>query len=334
MRVDHRLCRCLPAKQRGAAIITALLVVMLAATVATILISQQSEALTRVARATERTQLNLFANTTLEWARTALLVQQKNSTYISLNQPWAQGLIARPIESATASGVMRDAHAKFNINNLVSGDGKQREADIEAFARLLRILKLNPNLADLVADWLDSDDDFSSPGGAENTYYWRLQPAYRVPNRPIQTIDELRRVKDMDDATFNTLSQHITALPLANPSAGGSERTKININTAPAEILQALFIGVTSEEIAEIIRLRELPFKDIADIKERRKSLPVAIVDGFLDVKSSHFETSLAITGESSQVRQTALLKLHSSTASAAAVVVNALPVIIWVKEQ
>ncbi len=318
-------------QQRGAAIVTALLVVMLAATVAAIVIAQQSEALTRVARATERTQLNLFANTTLEWARNALLVQQKNSTYISLNQPWAQGLVARPIETATASGVMRDAHAKFNINNLVDGDGKQRAADLEAFERLLRILKLDPNLRDVVADWLDRDDDFTSPGGAENGHYWRLQPAHRAANRPIQTIDELRRVKNMDETSFHTLSQHITALPLVNPSGDNIERTKININTASAEVLQALFVGVSREEIAEIIRLRELPFKDVADIKERRKSLPSAIVDGFVDVKSSHFETSLAITGESSQVRQTALLRLQSTVAGAAA---NTLPVIIWVKEQ
>ncbi len=321
----------LPNQQYGAAIVTALLVVMLAATVAAIVIAQQSEALTRVARATERTQLNLFANTTLEWARNALLVQQKNNTYISLNQPWAQGLVARPIETATASGVMRDTHAKFNVNNLVGSSGKRISEDVAVFERLLRILKLNPDIANAVTDWLDSDDEISSPGGAENNYYWSLQPPYRAANLPIKTIDELRRVKNMDDASFHTLSQHITALPLTNPSASGNERSKININTAAAEVLQALFIDVSREEIAEIIRLRELPFKDVADIKERRKSLPVAIVDGFLDVKSSHFETSLAITGESSQVRQTALLRLQSTVAGAAA---NTLPAIIWVKEQ
>lgn len=326
---DRIVCRAMrppapPARQRGIAIITALLVVMLAATVASYLLAQQAEALTRVERATERAQLGLHATTTLEWARSALVVQQKNSTYVALSQPWAQGLVARPIDTAVATGLLRDAQSKFNINNLVGADGKRRETDIEAFSRLLKILKLDPNLATAIVDWIDRDDDVSTPGGAENNYYWS-QAGYGAANRPITQVEELLRVKGIDHATLRKLSPFITALPTVN-----GERTRININTTSVELLEALFADVPAEQLLETIRVRELPFIDAKDITERRKQLPAAIVEMFLDTKSRYFEAALAITGQHSQIRQAALLQLQAGGAGAASI---AWPAIIWVKE-
>ncbi|MCA3041178.1 MAG: type II secretion system minor pseudopilin GspK, partial [Rhodocyclaceae bacterium] len=291
------------AHQRGVAIITALLVVMLATTVASYLLAQQAEALSRVERATERAQLGLHATTTLEWARSALVVQQKNSTYVALSQPWAQGLVARPIDTAVATGLLRDAQSKFNINNLVGADGKRREPDVDAFSRLLKILKLDPNIATAVVDWIDRDDDVSTPGGAENNYYWS-QAGYGAANRPISQVEELLRVKGIDETTLRKLSPFVTALPTPN-----GERTRININTTSIEMLQALFADVPAEQLLETIRVRELPFIDAKDIAERRKQLPAAIVELFLDTKSRYFEAALAITGQYSQIRQVALLQ-------------------------
>ncbi|MFM7460407.1 MAG: type II secretion system minor pseudopilin GspK, partial [Burkholderiales bacterium] len=289
---ERMVCRRLrpPARQRGIAIITALLVVMLAATVASYLLAQQAESLTRVERATERAQLGLHATTTLEWARSALVVQQKNSTYVALSQPWAQGLVARPIDTAVATGLLRDAQSKFNINNLVGADGKRREPDVDAFSRLLKILKLDPNIATAVVDWIDRDDDVSTPGGAENNYYWS-QAGYGAANRPISQVEELLRVKGIDETTLRKLSPFVTALPTPN-----GERTRININTTSIEILQALFADVPAEQLIETIRVRELPFIDAKDIAARRKQLPAAIVEMFLDTKSRYFEAALAIT--------------------------------------
>jgi general secretion pathway protein K len=316
----------LPARQRGIAIITALLVVMLAATVASYLLAQQAEALTRVERATERAQLGLHATTTLEWAKSALVVQQKNSTYVALSQPWAQGLVARPIDTAIATGLLRDAQSKFNINNLVGADGKRREQDVEAFSRLLKILKLDPNIATAIVDWIDRDDEVSTPGGAENNYYWS-QAGYGAANRPISQVEELLRVKGIDDATLRKLTPFITALPTVN-----GERTRININTTSIEILEALLPEATNEYLLETIRVRELPqpYIDAKDIKDRRSQLAAANVDMFLDTKSRYFEAALAITGQHSQIRQAALLQLQGGSAGAAS---GAWPAIIWVKE-
>ncbi|MEI6738541.1 MAG: type II secretion system minor pseudopilin GspK, partial [Pseudomonadota bacterium] len=254
---------------------------------------------------------------------------QKNSTYIALTQPWAEGLIARPIDTAIASGLMRDEQAKFNVNNLIDTNGKRRDVDAGVLVHLLTILKLDPGIANAIVDWLDADDDVSSPGGAENDYYWSQRPAWRAPNRAIFSIDELRRVKGVNDKVFATLSPFITALPRPLPSSG--ERTKININTSSVEILQAVLSTAAPDEISEIIRLRELPFTDATDIKTRRPRLSPTVVDTFLDVNSRYFEAALAITGESAQMRQSALLQLQSPSQGSAA---SIWPAIIWVKEQ
>jgi general secretion pathway protein K len=311
--------------QRGMAIITALLVVMLAATIATFLLAQQSEALTRVERTSERAQLSLHAATTLEWARSALLAQQKNSVYVALTQPWAQGLIARPIDGAIANGLLRDAQAKFNINNLIAGDGKRRDADVLVFTRLVKSLGYDENLVNAIVDWIDRDDDISSPGGAESGYYASQTPAWRAANRPLVDLDELLRVRGIDESVLAKLSPFVTALPTLN-----GERVRININTTSIEVLTALFPEATTDALADMLRLRELPFKDLADIKSRHKTLSAATLDTFADVKSRYFEASLAITGSRSQIRQSALLQLKSTAEPGGAL---GWPAIIWVKD-
>jgi general secretion pathway protein K len=319
-------------RQSGVALITALLVVMLAATIASYLIAQQSEALTRVERARERGQLLAHANTTLDWARSALLAQQRNSTYVSLAQPWAQGLVARPIETATAAGSLADAQARFNINNLVRADGTKSDADVEVFQRLLKELKLSPSLAEAVIDWLDSDDQVTGTNGAENAFYWSQKTPWRAANRPLQQLDELARVRGMTPEVLLTLSRHVTALPLPTNGRDNNVRSRVNFNTATREVLVAIFPDVASDVWDNAIRMRELPYSSVTDIKDRVPQLPAAKVEQFLDVRSTHFEAVLAITGRDSQIRQAALLRLSGNeTGSRAA---NAgWPSIIWVKE-
>ena len=227
-------------RQRGVAIITALLVVMLAAGIAAFLLAQQSRALTRAARATERAQAIQYAAPTLDWARAALFQLQKSTPRIDLTQPWARGLAAIPLDGAMAAGALRDEAGLFNINNLAK-NGVRSEADIAVFRDLLTALKLNPDLADAAADWIDADDEPTGAGGAENSTYMAMQAPYRAANRNLMQIEELRRVRGFDDAILARLKPFISALPL---------RTPININTAPQEVLAATFPKLSTDDIA------------------------------------------------------------------------------------
>lgn len=291
-------------KQRGVAIITALLVVMLAASIAAFLLSQQSHALTRTVRATDRAQAALYAKPTLDWARAMVFDMQKKSTRVDLTQPWTQGLIAVPIDGATASGSLRDDAGLFNINNLLKEDGTRSEPDTAIFRRLLTSLKLNPDLAHAVLDWIDADDDVTFPGGAESAAYMAAPGPTRAANQRLVQLEELHRVAGFNAELLGRLRPFVTVLPT---------RSKVNINTAPAEVLAALLPDLAVEEISALVKLRlSKPFAQIdgnGGLKEYLSKTPPALIEQSLDVKSGYFSVYLAIDNNGAQVRQSALLQ-------------------------
>ena len=319
----------IPKTQRGTAIITALLVVLLAASVAAFLLVQQSHALTRTARATERAQAMLFAQPMLQWARAALFEFQKNSKSVDLTQRWAQPIGAQPIEGAVASGFFRDEAGRFNINNLINDDGKQNLNDVAIFKQLLQNLALNTDLANALADWIDKDDETSFPGGAEDLSYLALLQPYRAANQRVVQIEELYSVKGFDSATLAKLKPFITALP---------GRSKININTAPQEVLAAALPALGKAALEELISRRMTrPFKSFdADkgdkgIKDYLKDMPPTNIEQLLDFNSAYFSIALGISTGNTQLRQSALFQ--RVTANPAVTNATAWPRIIWVKD-
>ncbi len=305
--------------QRGVAIITALLVVMLAASIAAFLLSQQSQALTRTARAGERAQAALYAAPTLDWARAALFQLQKTTQRVDLSQPWAQGLSAIPIDGAMAAGALRDDGGLFNLNNLVK-NGAKSEADVEVFRRLLTQLKLSPDLADAVVDWIDVDDEPSGASGAESATYMALPNPYRAANQNLVQVEELRRVRGFDTTTVARLMPFVTALPF---------RTPINLNTAPQEVLAAIFPALASDGVTALVKQRlTKPLANKAAIAESEylKGVPAATID--VDVTSQFFLVTIAIDNAGAQMRQSALLQRAPGDGSG----VTKWPSIIWVK--
>jgi general secretion pathway protein K len=312
-------------QQHGTAIITALLVVMLAASVAAFLLAQQSHALTRTARATERAQAMLFAQPMLQWARSALFEFQKNTSSVDLTQRWAQPIAAQPIEGALATGFFRDEAGKFNVNNLVGTDGKKSEVDFAAFKQLLENLGLNRDLAYALADWIDADDEVSAPGGAEDlTYLASAQPT-RAANQRMVQIEELYGVKGFDVAAVAKLKPFITALP---------GQTKININTAPQEVLAALLPKLDKTAITELANRRMArPFNSFDGdngIKAYLRDVPTATLER-LNFTSDYFSVALGVSTGGTQVRQSALFQRVLPTVANNNVA--AWPRIIWVKD-
>ena len=308
-------------RQMGVAIITALLVVMLAASIAAFLLAQQSQALTRTARATERAQAALYAAPTIDWARAALFQLQKTTPRVDLSQQWAQGLAAIPIDGAMAVGALRDDGGLFNLNTLAK-NGVGSPPDIAIFRALLITLQLNPDLADAVADWIDTDEEPSGASGAENSTYLSLANPYRAANRNLLQIDELRRVRGFDDVIVNRLRPFVTALPI---------RTPVNINTAPQEVLTAMFPTLTRDDVMALATQRLVkPFANKAAITEYWKKLPAATLDDTVDATSQFFSVTIAIDNAGARIRQSALLQ--RAPASGTGNEVSKWPSIIWVK--
>ena len=137
------------------------------------------------------------------WVLSLLRDDLQDSETDHLGEIWAQEMPVLPIESDTIQGVLQggleDLQGRFNVNNLIDGEGKANEEMIEQFQRLLLALELDPRFAGIAADWMDADQEPLFPDGAEDSIYsTRMIPTYRTPNLPLTSASELFAIEGMD----------------------------------------------------------------------------------------------------------------------------------------
>lgn len=272
--------------ERGVAVVTAILVVAVAASAATWMLAQQSATLNQAALVAARAQADLYADAGLDWARAVLAEDGRRTTNDHPGEAWAQPVTALPIERAVVAGAIADAQARFNLNNLAV-NGARSDRDVKILKRLLENLKLEPGLADAVLDWIDADADPTGPLGAEDNFYLALPRPYRTANRPLVQLEELYRVRGFDAKTIERLRPFVTALPA---------RTPVNANTAPPEVLAAILPELGAAEIRRLVAARaDRPFKDKADLAARGQGAPQNAIEADLDVRSAHFLVTVTV---------------------------------------
>ncbi|MBL8521861.1 MAG: general secretion pathway protein GspK, partial [Betaproteobacteria bacterium] len=177
---------------------------------------------------------------------------------------------------------------------------------------------LDPNLADAAADWIDADDETLLPGGQENALYFAAARPARAANRLLVHPAELARARGFDEATLQRLSAFVTALPV---------RTKVNVNTAPEEVIAAIAPELDADMRTVLIRERQLkPFASISGAEgfaTRFKALKPATAEG-LDVGSDFLLLQLALEVPGAQGVRSALLRRRATGG------VEDWPAIIW----
>lgn len=300
-------------RQRGAALITAVLIVALAATTASVMLQRQSATLNQAALVMTRAQADLYAKAGIDWARTVIAQDRKSAGAIDhLDEVWARPMLGLPIDNAVIGGRLEDAQARFNLNSLVTGNARS-ESDIAAFKRLLTSVQLSPDLADAVVDWIDTGDDPTGGSGAEDAYYLSLAQPYRAANQPLAQAEELLRIRGFDANTFARLQPHVTALPA---------RTPVNANTAQATVLSAV-LDLSTDEVGKLLSARaSKPFASIEDLKARVKNADPVLLQAALDVKTAYFLAEVAVSADGVETLTEALLVRTA----------NAPPAIIWAK--
>jgi general secretion pathway protein K len=298
-------------RERGIAAITAILVVAVAATAATLMLAQQSAMIDQTMLVASRAQADMYARAGLDWARGTILEDTATSNaFDSLGETWAQPMVGLPIERAVVSGAITDEQGKFNLNNLVDDAGIASKADKDIFQRLLASLGLSPDLADAVLDWIDKDDVVSG-AGAEDAYYLSLKRPYRASNRRMVQVEELYRVRGFDAATVAKLRPYVTALPT---------HTAVNVNTAPEALLDVVLFGyVPNDRIALFVKARVAsPAKSAADLG---KLALVAIPDDRVNVRSDYFSVLVRVAQDDVELATDALIARPQPKGA---------PVIIW----
>ena len=100
-------------------------------------------------------------------------------------------------------------------------------------------------IADLVVDWRDEDDN-RHVGGAEARDYRAAGLDYTPRNAPLRTVGELRLLKGMDAATFAQMAPFVTVY---------SPQPMVDLSVAP-EFLLRIIPGIPPEAIAAILTAR------------------------------------------------------------------------------
>ncbi len=223
----------IPARQRGVALIIAVLVVAIVATVTVAMASRQQVDIRRSANLLEADLAYQAALAAETFAHSVMA--EDDRTVDHLDEDWAKAgdNFIGELEGALVTGELTDLAGRFNLNNLLTETGDVSQADLDQFQRLLQVLGLNGEIANAVLDWLDEDFDTRS-GGAEDGEYMDQTPSYRAANGPLVSPSELRLIKGISADDYALLLPHISTLPT---------RTKLNVNTASAEVLASLVAG-------------------------------------------------------------------------------------------
>jgi general secretion pathway protein K len=222
-------------RQRGIALLTALILVALATIVAVAIGFGAAMTMQRTAAVfTVEQGLQLGAGAE---AMAAYLLKQdaRNTRQDSLDEDWAQPYGPVELEAgAVLEAAIDDQQARFNVNNLITAGGVA-DADARAqFERLLGLLGLDTRWAPLLIDWIDTDDAPTLPDGGEDGLYLGQPTPYRTANMPISSITELLALPGMTRAIFDRLAPYVTALPPGQT---------VNLCTAPGVVLDALTPG-------------------------------------------------------------------------------------------
>lgn len=300
------------ARESGVAAITAVLIVAIAASAATLMLAQQSAMLDQAMMVASRAQADQYAQAGLDWARGVIAADAQSGNAVdSLDEGWAQPIAGLPVERALVAGDIEDEQGKFNLNNLVSGN-RRSEPDVEIFGRLLASLGLAPELADAVVDWIDADGDLTSGAGAEDAYYLSLAKPYRTANQPITQVEELYRVKGFDAKTIAKLKPYVTALPpQASTDPAAATRTAINVNTASALVLAAaLPPSIPRAAIDELVTQRRVkPLGSATEVAQWAARFGAGANTSALDVKTGFFAVHVRVAQDDVQLATDALVE-------------------------
>ncbi|MGA6993744.1 MAG: type II secretion system minor pseudopilin GspK [Candidatus Deferrimicrobiaceae bacterium] len=251
---------------RGVALLVTLMILVLIVTLVWEIFRLGARAAQTGAYSRDSIRAGLVADAGINATRIALREDAKDNQYDTLDEIWSRPVPPIDLGEGTIGIVVEDEERKININRLVLPNGNAPDDQkLAVFRRLLEILEIDPLLADAVVDWIDNDDT-PRVGSAESAFYLSLPFPYRAKNDFLDTVDELRLVRGVTPEVFEKLRPFVTVY-----SSG-----KVNLNTAPKQVIMALSAGrdaadageITEAGADEIIEYRkEKPFQKIEEIR-------------------------------------------------------------------
>lgn len=216
---------------------------------------------------------------------------QEDSTFVdSPDEVWAKYSALIPYEeSGTVEVQINDLSGKINLNDLLDASGAVNELVRNRLQRLLLALDITDVRVDALIDWIDANDQTVSAYGAEDGEYLGLDPPYRAANQPFASVSELRLISGMTEEAYQKLASFVTALPVSG--------TAINVNMAPAPVLQSLHENLTAQQVETIIEQRDDErFETVQDFLAHPIFAGLGLDGTGLGVRSDFFDIASRIT--------------------------------------
>ncbi|MEI5687006.1 type II secretion system minor pseudopilin GspK [Sphingomonas kyungheensis] len=306
---DHR--------ERGAALLTVLLLVAMVAVLA-------GTALERL-RLTTRLAGNALAGEQARgYARAAEALATSKVTdmlgtsrdRVTLAGGWSNRPFGLPLPGGgLAVARVRDGGNCFNLNSLVSRLGPGVYTSTQSaikrvqFVRLMRSLNVPAQAAERIAaasaDWIDTDQDQQGNGAEDPVYLGRAVP-YRTAGTLMADPSELRAVDGVTPEIYATLRPWLCTLP--KPVSA-----PININTLlpeQAPLIAMLFPGNLSVAQAQALLLRRPPqgFSSVDTFLNAAGSGATPDDRGGLSLTSTWFALAIDVSNGTARLQESALI--------------------------
>ncbi|MEQ1687835.1 MAG: type II secretion system minor pseudopilin GspK [Sphingopyxis sp.] len=238
------------AKERGAALLTVLLIVAVMAVVSATAIERLTLA-TRLAQSSstiDQARHFQLAAEALALRRIDTLIAGSRSQ-VTLEGNWLDRPYTLPLPNGGSAELrLSDGGNCFNLNSLVTestvGGSAQRPLAIDQFVALMLALGLERGDAARIAasagDWIDADQNVTS-GGGEDAAYAGASPPYRTGDRALTDASEIKAMAGVTPSHWSRLAPWLCALPT-------NDLSPINANTLlpeQAPLVQMLLPGKT-----------------------------------------------------------------------------------------
>jgi general secretion pathway protein K len=269
--------------QSGVALISVLLVVVIATILSVSMIRHQNLTIHSVRNAFDRSQAVQYALGGEELARQILYSDRdSNDPRDHLQEEWAQERMLFEFEDGEVALRIVDLQSRLNVNQVATPGAVGRESQAR-LRNLLVQLGLDVTILARITDWLDSDIS-TRDLGAEDYDYLGLERPYRTAGQLIGDLSELRLLLDMDHDTYSLLIPYLSALP--------DQNSQLNINTMSAEVLQTLSPELTLDVATNMVMEREEQsgFASISDFLQSPYVAGMGISESGLSVQSSFFQ--------------------------------------------
>ncbi|MGZ5799200.1 MAG: type II secretion system minor pseudopilin GspK [Burkholderiaceae bacterium] len=288
-------------RQRGVAVITALLLTTLAITIVASLFWQQQVQVRSIENQRMQLQKQWILRGALDWASLILREDMKHSSTDDLTEDWAVPLADTPLDQyvengradtdaseASLSGLIVDAQSRYNLRNL-SANGAVNPHEMAVFGRLLTNLNLNPALAKATAEAIAAVETKapafpgtpppSSSGTTSATTASTASPAKRPMD--IVQVDDLLSIPGFTPDILAKLKDFVIVLP---------RTTQVNANTATAQVLAAKIDGLSlSDANALITNRNHAVFRDNGDVQLRINNPKITVSGDDISVRSDYF---------------------------------------------